>query len=103
MTIAYKLLRAAEWAAFQRDGSSAGSPDDLRDGYIHMSTAEQVDGTRAKYFADEPGVVLLAVDTAKLGDEIRWEASRGGQLFPHLYRPLRLDEVTLEAGPSSPR
>ena len=103
MTIAYKLLRAAEWAAFQRDGSFAGSPDDLRDGYIHMSTAEQLDGTRAKYFADEAGVVLLAVDTGIFGEALRWEASRGGMLFPHLYRPLRMAEVTpVVAAPPSP-
>ena len=94
MTTVYKLLRAPEWAAFQRDGSFTGSPDDLRDGYIHMSTAEQLEGTRAKYFADEAGVVLLAVDADALAAEIRWEEARGGMLFPHLYRPLQRAEVT---------
>ena len=104
MTTVYKLLRAAEWAAFERDGSFAGSPDDLRDGYIHMSTADQLEGTRAKYFADEVGTILLALDADALAAEIRWEASRGGMLFPHLYRPLQLIEVTqVDAGPPSRR
>ena len=100
MTTIYKLLRAAEWASFQAAGAFAGSPDDLRDGYIHMSTAEQVAGTRAKYFAGQPDAVLLAIDAGALGDALRWEPSRGGALFPHLYRPLDLAEVRLE--PPSP-
>jgi len=93
MTPAIKLLRAAEWAQFQADGSFAGSADDLRDGYIHLSTPEQVPGTVARYFAGETDAVALTLDADTLGDDLRWEASRGGQLFPHLYRPLRLDEV----------
>ena len=93
MTPIIKLLRAAEWAQFQADGVFAGSPDDLRDGYIHISTPEQTQGTLAKWFAGEAGVVALTLDADALGDELRWEESRGGQLFPHLYRPLRLDEV----------
>ena len=67
MTTIYKLLRAAEWASFQAAGEFAGSPDDLRDGYIHMSTAEQVAGTRAKYFADQPDAMLLAIDAEGTG------------------------------------
>lgn len=93
MVQVFKLLRAAEWAAFEASGSFAGSPDDLRDGYIHLSAAEQVAGTFDKYFADEAGVVRLTLDPQALGDDLRWEASRGGALFPHLYRALRLDEV----------
>ncbi len=100
MTIVYKLLRAAEWAAFEASGSFAGSPDDVRDGYIHLSAAEQVEGTRAKYFAGE-ATVLLALDAAALGDALRWEPSRGGALFPHLYRALALAEVRVETGPLS--
>jgi len=88
-----KLLRAGEWAALQATGSFAGSPDDLRDGYIHLSTPEQAPGTRAKYFANEPGAVALTLDADALAADLRWEPSRGGQLFPHLYRPLRLNEV----------
>ena len=102
MATIYKLLRPAEWAAFERDGSFAGSPDDLRDGYIHLSAAEQVEGTRAKYFADVSDVVLLAADADALGDRLRWEASRGGALFPHLYRPLLIAEVSRVPAPPSP-
>jgi uncharacterized protein (DUF952 family) len=88
-----KLLRAAEWAVFQADGVFAGSADDLRDGYIHLSTPEQAPMTRAKWFAGEAGVMALTVDAEALAADLKWEESRGGQLFPHLYRPLRLYEV----------
>lgn len=93
MTPIIKLLRAAEWAQFQADGVFTGSPDDLRDGYIHISTPEQAPGTLAKWFANDAGVVALTLDADALGDALKWEESRGGMLFPHLYRPLRLDEV----------
>ena len=93
MTPIFKLLRAAEWAAFQADGVFAGSLDDVRDGYIHLSAADQVAETYVKYFAGEADVVRLTLDANTLGDALRWEASRGGALFPHLYRVLRLDEV----------
>ncbi len=88
----YKILRVAERVAFDRDGSFAGSPDDLRDGYIHLSTAEQTAGTLAKYFAGE-AVTVLTLDADTLGPALRWEASRGGALFPHLYRALERGEV----------
>lgn len=93
MTPIIKLLRAAEWAQFQADGVFAGSADDLRDGYIHISTPEQAPGTLAKWFAGDVGVMALTLDADALGDALKWEPSRGGMLFPHLYRPLRLDEV----------
>lgn len=93
MTPIVKLLRATEWAAFQADGSFAGSADDLRDGYIHLSAPEQVAGTAAKWFAGEAGVVAITFDADALAADLRWEPARGGVLFPHLYRPLRLDEV----------
>jgi uncharacterized protein (DUF952 family) len=93
-----KLLRAAEWAQFQADGLFAGSPDDLRDGFIHLSTPEQAPGTAAKWFAGEAGVMALTFDADALAADLKWEPSRGGQLFPHLYRPLRLDEL-VEAAP----
>ena len=92
MTPIIKLLRANEWAALQADGEFAGSADDLRDGYIHLSTPDQVAGTAAKWFAGEVGVMAVTFDADALGG-VRWETARGGQLFPHLYRPLRLDEV----------
>ncbi len=93
MTPIVKLLRAAEWAALQADGSFDGSADDLRDGYIHLSAPDQVAGTAAKWFAGEAGVVAVTFDAEALVADLRWEPARGGVLFPHLYRPLRLDEV----------
>jgi uncharacterized protein (DUF952 family) len=84
----YKLLRATDWERLRAAGAWAGSPDDLRDGYVHLSTADQVAGTLVKYFADVPDLILLAVDPAVLGAELRYEPSRGGALFPHLYAPL---------------
>jgi uncharacterized protein (DUF952 family) len=87
-----KLFRAGEWAAFGTEGLFAGSADDRRDGFIHLSTAAQLAGTRARHFAGETGLVAAWLD---VGDDpsLRWEASRGGQVFPHLYRPLRLADV----------
>lgn len=89
----YKIFRAAEWQALVAAGVTAGAPVDLADGYIHFSTAAQVAETAAKHFAGADGLVLAAVDAESLGDALRWEPSRGGALFPHLYRPLRLAEV----------
>jgi uncharacterized protein (DUF952 family) len=88
----YKIFRAAEWAAFLASGSFAGSADDLRDGYVHLSTGEQAPATLAKWFAGERGIVVAEVAVAD-DPALRWEASRGGALFPHLYRPLRLDDL----------
>ncbi|NNU81183.1 DUF952 domain-containing protein [Halovulum dunhuangense] len=84
----YKIFRADEYAAFDASGESAGAPVDLADGYIHLSTAEQVKETAAKHFAGETGLMLLALEADTL-HALKWEPSRGGQLFPHLYRPLR--------------
>ena len=94
MTDIFKILRTAEWHAFQAAGQFDGSLDDLRDGFIHFSTAEQVAGTLAKYFSGEAEVVILTVPAGLLGDALRWEASRNGALFPHLYRPLLREEVS---------
>nr|WP_295662279.1 DUF952 domain-containing protein [Polymorphobacter sp.] len=100
--LVYKILRAAEWAAFERDGHFAGSADDLRDGYIHMSTGAQTAGTMAKYFARE-AVTVLTIETDTLGEALRWEESRGGMLFPHLYRPLdRGDVIAVSDAPPPP-
>jgi uncharacterized protein (DUF952 family) len=93
MTPIIKLLRAGEWAQFQADGVFSGSADDLRDGYIHLSTPEQMPGTLAKWFADQAGVMAVTFDADALAADLKWEAARGGALFPHLYRPLRLDEI----------
>jgi uncharacterized protein (DUF952 family) len=89
----YKILRRPEWDAFRSAGQTAGAPIDLADGYIHFSTAAQVAETAAKWFATESDLVLVAFESDRLGAALKWEPSRGGQLFPHLYRPLRLDEV----------
>ncbi|MBI5201816.1 MAG: DUF952 domain-containing protein [Elusimicrobia bacterium] len=84
----YKLLRPAEWEALAASGSFAGSPDDVRDGFIHFSTAAQVKETAAKHFANAPELVLAEIDDSALGTALKWEPSRGGQLFPHLYAAL---------------
>ncbi len=89
----YKIFRRAEWDALVADGETLGAPVDLTDGYIHFSTAQQVMQTAAKHFAEESNLVLVAVATDALGADLKWEASRGGALFPHLYRPLRLSDV----------
>lgn len=101
--IVSKILRAAEWAAFDAVGVFAGSTDDQRDGFIHLSASEQLDGTLARHFAGETGLVIVDVDADALGDALRWEASRGGALFPHLYRSLvRADVVRVTPAPPSP-
>lgn len=87
--LVYKILRDAEWRDLEAGGESAGAPVDLRDGFIHLSTAAQVEATAARHFAAEDGLWLLAFEAADLGEALRWEPSRGGQLFPHLYAPLR--------------
>ncbi len=89
----YKILRRPEWDQFRARGESLGAPIDLVDGYIHLSTAAQVTETAAKHFAKESDLVLVALDAGALGADLRWEPSRGGQLFPHLYRPLRAADV----------
>lgn len=88
-----KIFRRPEWDAFRAAGETRGAPIDLADGYIHFSTPAQVAETAAKWFATESDLVLVAIDEARLGPSLKWEPSRGGQLFPHLYRSLRLDEV----------
>ena len=89
----YKIFRAAEWAELKRSGETAGAPVDIADGYVHFSTLEQAPKTAAKHFSGEDGLMLLAIDSDRLGDALKWEPSRGGALFPHLYRPLRLSDV----------
>lgn len=89
----YKIFRRPEWDAFRAKGTTAGAPVDLADGYIHFSTAAQVAETAARHFATESDLVLVAVDADRLTPDLRWEPSRGGQLFPHLYRRLALSDV----------
>ncbi len=89
----YKIFRAAEWAALETRGQTAGAPVDIADGFVHFSTAAQAPETAARHFAGEDGLWLLAVDPEALGEALKWEPSRGGALFPHLYRPLRLQDL----------
>jgi uncharacterized protein (DUF952 family) len=93
MSTIYKICAAAHWQAAQHDGIFSGSADDLRDGYIHFSTAEQVAETARRYFHGRGDLVLLHVAAESLGADLKWEPSRGGALFPHLYASLRLDAV----------
>ena len=93
MAIIYKIFRAGEYTAFAAAGRSAGAPVDLADGYIHFSTADQVEATAAKHFAGAADLKLLAVEADRLGDALKWEVSRGGALFPHLYQELTAEDV----------
>jgi uncharacterized protein (DUF952 family) len=91
--IAFKVLTAAQWAQFQADGVFSGAPIDITDGYIHLSTAEQLDETIAKHFAGQSGLVVATVDLPALGDAVKWEVSRGGALFPHVYAALPMSAI----------
>lgn len=84
----YKVLDASEWQAACAAGAYHGSPDDVRDGFIHFSAAHQLEGTLQKYFRDRHNLVLVAVPSDALGPALKFEPSRGGDLFPHLYGPL---------------
>lgn len=95
--IVYKVLTAGQWSAFRDAGSFAGAPIDIADGYIHLSTAAQVTRTVDKHFAGQQGLWIVAVDLAMLGDAVRWEVSRGGALFPHVYATLPMDAVIAAA------
>jgi uncharacterized protein (DUF952 family) len=93
MIMVYKILRETEWAAGQKAGTFGGSLDDLRDGFIHFSAADQLRATAEKHFVGENALILLAIDAERLGADLRWEVSRGGQKFPHLYAGLPLNLV----------
>lgn len=88
MSLIYKLLDRTAWDAALADGVFTGSAVDLADGFIHFSTAAQAAETARRHFAGQTGLVLVAVDAEGLGPALRWEPSRGGDLFPHLYGPL---------------
>ena len=93
MATIYKICERAEWQAAERAGIYRGAALDLRDGFIHFSTAAQVAETAAKHFAGRADLVVVAVDAAALGERLQWEPSRGGALFPHLYGALPLSAV----------
>jgi uncharacterized protein (DUF952 family) len=91
---AYKVLTSPEMAALLADGSFAGAPVDLADGFIHLSSAGQLAETVAKHFAGQTGLHIASIDLRLLGDAVQWEPSRGGQLFPHIYAALPLVAVS---------
>ncbi len=88
MTRVYKILSRPEWDAALASGLFAGSAVDLADGFIHFSTAAQAPETARRYFAGQADLVLVGFEGNALGEALKWEASRGGDLFPHLYAPL---------------
>lgn len=92
-TTLYKILPRALWQATEPAGRFDGAPVDVADGYIHFSTAAQVAETAARHFAGQTDLVLVAVDARLLGEALKWEPSRGGELFPHLYSALGLAAV----------
>ena len=106
----YKIFTADQWDALETTGATAGAPVDLADGYIHFSTAEQAEETARKHFAGQKDLVIAAVEADALGEGLKWEPSRGGALFPHLYAllerravvwatPLPLDESGVHVFP----
>jgi uncharacterized protein (DUF952 family) len=102
MSLIYKLLSQAEWQQAQAAGAFTGSAVDLADGYIHFSTGAQAQETARRYFSGQSDLMVLAIETDDLSADLQasllWEPSRGGDLFPHLYRPLPV-EVVLRAWP----
>jgi uncharacterized protein (DUF952 family) len=94
MTIVYKICPASLWREAESAGVFRGSEVDIRDGFIHFSSAEQAAETAAKHFAGQRDLVLLHVDTAQLGGRLKWELSRGAKLFPHFYGDLDPAMVT---------
>jgi uncharacterized protein (DUF952 family) len=103
MPMLYKICPASLWREAERQGVFRGSEVDRRDGFIHFSTAAQAAETAAKHFAGQDDLLLVAIDSARLGDALKWEPSRGGALFPHLYADLDLAAVTrVESLPLGP-
>jgi uncharacterized protein (DUF952 family) len=93
----YKIFRAGEWAELAEQGATRGAPVDVADGFVHFSTAETVAETAARHFAGEDGLVLVACEADSMGEALAWEPSRGGVLFPHLYREMRFADVAWSA------
>lgn len=93
MRLIFKIVGAEEWRIAEKAGVFEGAAIDRADGYIHFSTAEQAPETAARYFSGRDDLVLAAVDVAGLGEALKWEPSRGGALFPHLYGELPLSAV----------
>ena len=89
----YKVCSKGVWEEMRQRASWNGSAADLRDGFIHFSTEAQLEGTVRKHYVGQPDLKLLAIDADRLGDALKWETSRGGDLFPHLYGPLPISTV----------
>lgn len=96
--VAFKLVDRAEWDAARAAGAYAGSAVDLADGYIHMSSTAQLAETARRHYGGRSDLLLVTVDLAALGEALKWEASRGGDLFPHLFAPLPLSAARDERG-----
>jgi uncharacterized protein (DUF952 family) len=95
--IVYKIMSAAELNRMRSDGVFLGSPADLADGYIHLSCGSQLAATLDKHYSGVDGLMLAAVDLSRLGDTVRWEPARGGQLFPHIHGSLPAEAVVAVA------
>ena len=93
-TVIYKICTADEWTEAEHQGEFTGSAVDIADGFIHFSTASQAVETARRHFAGQTGLVLIAIDTGKLSAALKWEESRGGDLFPHLYATLPTSAAT---------
>ena len=91
--VVYKIVSTEEWIEAEAAGVLAGAPVDRADGFIHFSTAEQAPETAAKWFGGRGDLTVAAIDAEALGKDLRWEPSRGGALFPHLYAPLPMSAV----------
>lgn len=89
----FKIADGEAWRAALTEGRYRGSADDIRDGFIHFSTAEQTRATAQKHFTGRAGLIIAAIDGSRLGPALKWEASRGGALFPHLYAALLMETV----------
>jgi uncharacterized protein (DUF952 family) len=100
----YKICDRDSWAQARAGGRYFGSSDDARDGFIHLSAPDQVAATLDRHFADRDDLLLIGIDVSRLGKALRWEPSRGGALFPHLYEPLDfaavVSELLLVRGPN---
>jgi uncharacterized protein (DUF952 family) len=89
----YKIFRAEEWAQLRKEKTTTGAPIDVADGYVHFSTAIQSQETADKHFTGQDGLFLLGCDSGAMGEALKWEISRGGAEFPHLYREFLLEDV----------
>jgi len=89
----YKIVRTPDWISAEKAGVFKGSPDDARDGFVHFSASHQVRGTAARYFGGQEGLMLVAADASALGEALKWETSRGGEKFPHLYGDLPMSAI----------